>query len=1496
MTHRCRETGNRSPIGRAAVACAFLVCAILAASPALGQRSTPVQVLHPSGAPADEFGRTVAIDGDTMVVGAALDDVGGAADRGSAHVYRWTGSGWSHEATLVGADGGAGDLFGGSVAIEGNTIAVGAPARRKIYVFTRSGTVWTEQQALSVAGGPGDGFGASVALSAGMIVAGAALDDVGSNADQGSAYVFAQTGNIWVQQQQITAFDGASNDQFGSAVATSGERLLIGAVGDDSGRGSAYVFVRFMGDWIADAKLVAPDGTAGDAFGVAVAIEGSTAVVGAHLDDEGAFVNAGSAYTFTRGVSVWSAGTRRVANDPQSGALVGRSVAISDGTFVAGGSERAYVFTSSGQQRKLTAADAGIDDFGACVDIDGGVCVVGAPLDGVGSNPTQGSAWAFTRVHFGNGAEDHLWLRSDARLLASDGTAGDVFGLSVAVSGNTAVVGAYREQIGSAQDQGAAYVFERSGSQWVQTAKLTAADGEANDRFGTSVAIEGDTVVVGAFDDDFGSSVNQGSAYVFTRTGTAWTQRAKLSAFDGESNDSFGISVAISGDTIVVGAYGDNVGSNPDQGSAYVFVGSGATWTLQTQLTTPPAHAGVADNFGVSVSLSRSGTVTRVLIGAYSDDVGANVDQGAAYVWFRTGTTWAFEQQITASDGAPGDRFGLSVSLSANAAIIGAYLDDVGTNVDQGSAYVFTRSPTNWTQHSRLVAADGAAGDLFGIDVAIAGSLALVGASAGDAGAIADQGTAYVFGLANGVWVQCEELAHPAVLPADRFGISVAMDGTTAIVGADLSDIGGATNRGAAYCFDVPFDDFPVVWTTGQSVFDNLPAAIAAATGNQTVNSTSAAFRLAPPVVDTGPTHTLGFSSSFGVRVPRSSSVTLRNGSDLFTAASGASIEIYGALHCSFQTSIDVGRRFHLAPGSTFTSTGTFILSGPFDCAIDQSARFNMLASTLRMADVESTVEVMSRDIGPTHLGFDRSMERAFPIGTVLVVPGTAIRLVDVHDNDGLGQASPEAMYLHTLSISANGRLINPGHRIYCRELLLTPGGTIDVPANVIVIGCGTGDCAAATPLPLDGTPVDGTNASSACATLPGTVRAVDGPSAWYTFTGTGNDVTISTCHSATSLNTVLHVYCAPSGCDGPFNRVGGNDDDPAPCASSPGASTVSVATIPGMTYFVVVNGLAANQAPASGPFAISATQGPPSAAALGGPTRDRSGAPAQITENEACRADSGVGVNGTCALATAYPALDLIAGGSVATTLFSQVRDIDFWRLPPTVAGTAVSLHLRSENPVIVRVLNDSGGTCADVSTTALIEPCADLNTAHFTLTLPATGSSYLFITTPSFGGSPCSLGLDEYRFKVALPCTPPAIAAPTPPMQTACSGSSVTFTASTPSGSLPITLQWNRNGMALPSETGPTLTVNPVRQADAGSYTVTATNACGSATSDPAILTLFCPADFNCSGAASVQDIFDFLAAYFGGDPRADFNASGVISVQDIFDFLAAYFAGCS
>ena len=341
------------------------------------------------------------------------------------------------------------------------------------------------------------------------------------------------------------------------------------------------------------------------------------------------------------------------------------------------------------------------------------------------------------------------WLQQ-AKLTASDGAAYDLFGLSVSINGDTVVVGSYADD-DNGSSSGSAYVFERTGGIWTQTAKLKAGDDTAGDYFGRSVSISGDTVVVGAYKDDDNGS-NSGSAYVFEKPPGGWadmTQTAKLKASDGAVSDYFGTSVSISGDTVVVGADCDD-DNRRSSGSAYVFEKPPGGWADMTQTAKLTASDGAAyDYFGRSVSISGD----TVVVGALYDDNNSIADPGSAYVFEKPPGGWADMTQtakLTASDGAADDHFGNSVSISGDTVVVGAQRDDDNGIADAGSAYVFERPPGGWadmTQTAKLKASDGAADDDFGSSVAISGDTVVVGADCDNIGGNSYQGSAYVFKL-----------------------------------------------------------------------------------------------------------------------------------------------------------------------------------------------------------------------------------------------------------------------------------------------------------------------------------------------------------------------------------------------------------------------------------------------------------------------------------------------------------------------------------------------------------------------------------------------------------------------------------------------------------------------------------------------------------------------------------------------------------------------------
>jgi hypothetical protein len=282
----------------------------------------------------------------------------------------------------------------------------------------------------------------------------------------------------------------------------------------------------------------------------------------------------------------------------------------------------------------------------------------------------------------------------------------------------------------------------------------------------------------------------QGAVYIFTRSGATWSQQQKLTASDGEAHDNFGDAVALAGDTLLIGS-SINV-LRP--GAVYVFTRSGATWSQQQKLTASDPRAG--NWFGRAIALDGD----TALIGAvYSD----GLSRGGAYLFTYNEGVWSQQQKLMPSDSASADLFGWSVALAGDTAVIGASDAQVGSNEEQGAAYIFTRSGATWSEQQKLTGSDGAAHDRFGRSVALDGNTLIIGAEQHAVwGGYSDQGAAYLFSYSEGTWSERQKLTASSGAIGDRFGYAVALDGDLALIGANRANVGGNNNQGAAYFFE----------------------------------------------------------------------------------------------------------------------------------------------------------------------------------------------------------------------------------------------------------------------------------------------------------------------------------------------------------------------------------------------------------------------------------------------------------------------------------------------------------------------------------------------------------------------------------------------------------------------------------------------------------------------------------------------------------------------
>jgi hypothetical protein len=781
--------------------------------------ATPEARLLQESIIASPFGYSLSVSGNTAVVGVPMQDTPTQRMAGGAYVFFREGSIWTEQARLVANDASSYDLLGVSVAVDGDTILVGAankddwptfPGAQAVYVFVRSGTLWSQQAKLQESPlSPEDNlFGASVALSGNTALVGApggyTYPFTNGYTLPGNAYVFVRTGTTWSQQAKLTSPDVDALDQFGYSVSLDQNTALVGAFRDDTAvgtdAGSAYVFVRNGATWSQQAKLAANNASAGASFGFSVAVSGNTVLVGAANNDYSpAYPSKERAYVFTRSGSSWSQQAALSASDGVSGDRFGIGVALNGDTAVVGGSwadtavgqnvGKAYVYVRSGtvwseQAKLLSQTPFANARFGKTVAISGSTVVAGADTGGgYGSGGSdRGSAVVFVQ----NGV---IWNQQAVLAARYAGDSGSL-GSSVAMSGDTALIGASSEDTAAGVSTGGAYIFVRRPEGWVQTAKLTAPDGAQYDNFGGAVSIDGDNVLIGAEWGDTGAGENTGCAYVFKKSGNGWIYVAKLQASDAADSALFGESVSISGESVVVGAHQADTPAGQYSGSAYVFTKGPSGWFQQAQLV--PSVGGYNQWFGLAVAIS-------------GDTVLASTLNDSTFVFTRNAGTWTEQARLTVGAGSS---LGSSVALDGDTALIGAPFEDTTSANLAGAAYVFVRNGASWTQQAKLTANNGEIYDFFGGSVALKGDTALVGAyrdSIGPNSGIdtvgSAAGSAHVFRRNGNIWTQQVKITSGVDSSTyDHFGGSVALGENLALIGASGESVGGP-GAGAVYAF-----------------------------------------------------------------------------------------------------------------------------------------------------------------------------------------------------------------------------------------------------------------------------------------------------------------------------------------------------------------------------------------------------------------------------------------------------------------------------------------------------------------------------------------------------------------------------------------------------------------------------------------------------------------------------------------------------------------------
>lgn len=760
----------------------------------------------------EKQGLSVALEGDTAVIGAPFYDLDGADgfDAGAVKVYRPSTGQFLH--LIKNPDATPFAYFGQAIAISGSILAVGSGSpvgglaysgRVDLYDLSSAAPTVPFLSIENPSPDERDQFGHSLAIDGDRLVVGAWLDDTAA-ADSGIAYVY----DLWsltpeVPQHVLANPSPAEKDCFGVAVAVSGDRVVVSAYQDDtsaSDSGRAYVFDLGSTEpevpWMV---LSRPGSAANDGFGNSLAISGDKVVVGVETADA-SFGNSGSALVYDLSSPTAAVPLVTLLNPaPSSGCYFGTSVSISGNTVavgayrdatVAGYGGACHIYDLAGASpevavRTLRKQSPAVGDlFGNAVSLSGTKVLVGASHDDTGddeagisflfdlssgtplvpvasfSNPVKGSADRFgasvaihgDRVVIGSPDADagasgagrvrvHDLASAEPGLAVAawenpDPSAGDGFGGAVAISGDHVAIGAAGEDSGAA-NAGKVYIFDlMAGGPGSSILAVPNPHPAASDEFGSAVAISGNYLVVGVGKDDE-EGTDSGRVYLFNLSGSApEVPSVVLENPSPAAGDGFGSSVSISGNLVVVGAPGDDGGAS-DGGIAYVFDLAG---NLQHTLAMPAAAAG--DRFGAAVAISGG----RVAVGAPGSDAGAT-DAGSALVFFVTGPSPTVPEAVLANPAAAaGDQFGISVASSGSRVVVGTMLDD--GPADSGRVYSFNMaSPTPTLPSASLAKPLPVAGDLFGASVAVDGVIIVVGTPS-DNKTAADKGAAYVFGPA----------------------------------------------------------------------------------------------------------------------------------------------------------------------------------------------------------------------------------------------------------------------------------------------------------------------------------------------------------------------------------------------------------------------------------------------------------------------------------------------------------------------------------------------------------------------------------------------------------------------------------------------------------------------------------------------------------------------------------------------------------------------------
>lgn len=791
-----------------------------------------LKIDYPEGGQHSPSGHSAAVseNGDVLLVSGYYDD-SIALNGGAVYYYKKSGNTWEYHSKFHANDTAASDLFGAGIALNatGDYALIGAISKDKdgvfdsgcVYVFTREGDTWTQQQKIE----PFDyresnQFGLNIALNADASIA-----FIGSyngryaSGSTGGVYIYKRVGVEWKFQQKLYPDDLSAGDRFGRSVCCTSDStyLFIGSqVESSSGinSGSVYVYKNLAGVYIQVHKFGAPDPTTNKGFGTSIVSnsDGSLLIIGARNDLDKA-TDAGALYVYKRISAQWKLIQKVHTLDGVSGDYFGSGLALTaDGSllFAFGNSSNVstntyksfYVFDLINDglvyQQKIAPKDGSVDDrFGVqtALNSDGTILAVGCFLDDE-TVANSGSVYVYIR-------QGHQWVLQQ-KLYASDPTTSKGFGLGLAMNsdGSYILIGANTDNA----SKGSVYVFLKNGNVWTQQTKLVASDGLLSDNFGHDVCVNADASIamVAAPDRDDNSLTDSGCVYIFTRSGSTWTQQQKIYAPLKAASDRFGIGMSMNavGDYALIASYGrDDKGTNT--GVVFGFSRSVNTWTHKHTIypDDPSANSG----FGVSVALNATGDFA--LVGCESDGSRA-VSAGSVYVFTRINDTWTQRNKLYSTTSEAGEAFGRAVALTADAKIaaIGASADNV-SGVRTGSVYIFTNPGESLVSEvneglmykTKLQPNDLNELSYLGLSSVITddGNYLFIGAI-GDSERAVKAGAVYVYSRFGDSWSLYQKLMPSDTLSDNAFGRSIAVSSDNSIVTIGARDNAESFTRGGA--------------------------------------------------------------------------------------------------------------------------------------------------------------------------------------------------------------------------------------------------------------------------------------------------------------------------------------------------------------------------------------------------------------------------------------------------------------------------------------------------------------------------------------------------------------------------------------------------------------------------------------------------------------------------------------------------------------------------